>query len=339
MSRKRLIILILVLVVVASVGIGIAIRIARKGVPRLSPAITLEGSVLKQDPDPSKRTPIPDVAVTATRGETEVDKKTDPTGYFNISLNSGIESGANLTLTFVKEGYKTIQMTPNQPGDQLYLVQMEPVAAPPAVRMQRVQAPAKLSSIKDVRVRYSFKDQSTIPVGAIAKEFLAPNKGNIPCRDQKPCSPDGKWKATATILPIDADPGNEFRNVRVSCIAGPCHFLKVDPGVTEHTARLKISVLNWSDTAAFLVEGDEIRTMVTNIVRQSYPFVIGNTMSFALPPSSESVSIEANLDGKSIIFPLGPTLNLSWADCNVDTSTGGDKTYRCQLKPGFQFQQ
>jgi hypothetical protein len=107
--------------------------------------------------------------------------------------------------------------------------------------------------------------------------------------------------------------------------------------VTEHATKLRISVLNWSDSSAFLVEGDVIRTMVTNIVRQSYPFIIGNTMSFALPPSSESVSIEANFDGKLIIFPLGPTLALSWADCNVDTSTGGDKTYRCQLKPGYQF--
>ncbi|MFL6416212.1 MAG: carboxypeptidase-like regulatory domain-containing protein [Bryobacteraceae bacterium] len=337
MSRKRIVILISVSVVVASVGIGIALRVAKKGVPRLNPAITIEGSVLKQDTDPSKRTPIPDVTITATRGETEVVKKTDPTGYFNMWFNGGIDTGADLTLTFVREGYKTIQMTPSNPGDQLYIVQMEPLSAPNAMRAQHVQAPAKVTSIKDVRVRYSFKDQSTIPVGAIAKEFLAPNKGNIPCQNHKPCSPDGKWKATQTILPIDTEPGNEFRNVRVSCIAGPCHFLTVDPGMTEHAARLKISVLNWSDTAAFLVEGDVIRTMVTNIVRQSYPFIIGNTMSFALPPSSQTVSIEANLDGKLIVFPLGPALNISWADCNVDTSTSGDKTYRCQLKPGYQF--
>jgi hypothetical protein len=337
MSRKRLVILVTVIVLVVSVGIGIAVRVARKGVPRLTPAIRLEGSVLKQDADPSKRTPIPVVTVTATRGETEVVRQTDPTGYFDVSFAGGIESGADLNLTFVKAGYKTVQLTPSNPGDQLYIVQMEPVAEPAPLRTQRVQAPAKLSTIKDVRVRYSFKDQSTIPVGAIAKEFLAPNKGNIPCRNQQPCSPDGKWKATLTILPIDTEPGNEFRNVRVSCIAGPCHFLKVDPGVTEHATRLKISVLNWSDTSAFLVEGDVIRTMVTNIVRQSYPFVLGNTMNFALPASSESVSIEANLDGKLIIFPLGPTLSLSWADCNVDTSAGGDKTYRCQLKPGYQF--
>lgn len=337
MSRTRLTILIVLLVLVSSAGVWVAVRVAGKRVPRLSPPITLEGSVLKQDADPSKRTPIPEVTVTAMRGNTEVIQKTDPTGYFTVSLSGGIESGADLSLTFVKEGYKTIQMTPNQPGDQLYIVQMEPVSAPAALKMQRVQAPAKISSIKDVRVRYSFKDHSTIPVGAIAKEFLAPNKGNIPCRDQAPCSPDGKWKATTTILPIDTDPGNEFRNVRISCIAGPCHFLKVDPGITEHVTRLKISVLNWSDTAAFLVEGDVIRTMVTNIVRQSYPFIIGNTMSFALPPTSESLSIEANVDGKLIIFPVGPTLDLSWANCNVDTSTAGDKTYRCQLKPGYEF--
>src|SRR5437764_1365064 len=337
MSPRRIKIIVIVSVLVVSVAVLIAVRLARRGVPRIHPAITLDGSVLKQDADPSKRTPIPGVTVTATRGETEVVRQTDPTGYFDVSFAGGIESGADLNLTFVKTGYKTEQLTASNPGDQLYIVQMEPFAEPAPLRTQRVQAPAKLSTIKDVRVRYSFKDQSTIPVGAIAKEFLAPNKGNIPCRNQQPCSPDGKWKATLTILPIDTEPGNEFRNVRVSCIAGPCHFLKVDPGVTEHATRLKISVLNWSDTAAFLVEGDVIRTMVTNMVRQSYPFIIGNTMSFALPPTSESLSIEANVDGKLIIFPLGPTLDLSWADCNVDTSTAGDKTYRCQLKPGYEF--
>ena len=336
-SPKRLKILIAVAVLIAVVSIGIAIGVARKGVPRLNPPITLEGSVLRQDADPTKRTPLPEVTVIATRAQTEVIQKTDPTGYFNVAFSGGIESGADLTLTFVKTGYKTIQMTPSNPGDQLYVVQMEPVAAPAQPRTAREQVPAKITTIKDVRVRYSVRDESTISVGAIAKEFMAPNKGNIPCRNLKPCSPDGKWKATLTILPIDTDPGNEFRNIRVSCIAGPCHFLKLDHPLVEHSTKLKISVLNWSDTAAFLVEADVVRTMVANIVRRSYPFTLGNTMNFALPPSSEAVSIEASLDGKQIVFPLGPTPNLSWADCNVDASTEGDKTYRCQLKPGYEF--
>src|SRR5438445_4367012 len=116
MSRKRLTILIAVAVLMASVGVGVAVRVARKGVPRMTPPITLEGSVLKQDPDPSKRTPLPGVTVTATRGETEVVRQTDPTGYFNVGFSGGIESGADLTMTFVKAGYKTIQMTPAHPG-------------------------------------------------------------------------------------------------------------------------------------------------------------------------------------------------------------------------------
>src|SRR5689334_6730526 len=339
MSPRRIKIIVIVSVLVVLVAVGIALRVARTGVPRMHPPITLEGSILNQDADPSKRTPIPGVTVTATRGETELVTQADPTGYFHLSFSGGIEGGKDLTLTFVKTGYKTVQMTPTNPGDQLYIVQMEPVE-PPArlVRAQREQPPAKVTAIKDVRVRYSFKSESTISVSAVAKEFMAPNKGNIPCRNLRPCSPDGKWKATLTILPIDTDPGNEFRNVRVSCIAGPCHFLRIDPPAFENGGtKLKISVLNWSDTAAFLVEADVVRRMVTNVVRQSYPFILGNTMNFALPPTSEAVSIEANVDGKLIIFPLGPTLDVSWADCNVATSTGGDQTYRCQLKAGYQF--
>src|SRR5947199_9229187 len=120
---------------------------------------------------------------------------------------------------------------------------LEPAAR--LVRAQREQPPAKLTAIKDVRVRYSFKSESTISVSAVAKEFMAPNKGNIPCRNLNPCSPDGKWKATLTILPIDTDPGNEFRNVLVSCIAVPCHFLRIDPTAIENDAtKLKISWFN-----------------------------------------------------------------------------------------------
>src|SRR3954449_10421054 len=100
MSPRRMKIVIVVAVLAVTVAVAIAVRVARKGVPRLNPAITLEGSVLKQDADPSKRTPIPDVTVTAARGETEVNMKTDPTGYFHISFNGGIETGAELTLTF-----------------------------------------------------------------------------------------------------------------------------------------------------------------------------------------------------------------------------------------------
>lgn len=320
------------------VGVFVTLKVRKTGVPHLSPAITVEGSVLKEDVDPSKRTPLPGVTVRAERGETEVTAQSDPTGYFSVRLEAAIESGATLTLSFEKAGYRRVEMVPTQPGDQLYIVQMQLLEKKPELTLARGEPPAKTVTIKDVRVRYSFKDQSTISVGTVAKEFVATNKGNVPCRDQKPCSPDGRWKATLTVLPLDAERGNEFRNVRVSCVAGPCHFVKVETNATEKpTARVTVSVLNWSDPTAFLLESDVIRTMATDNVRQAYPFILGDTMSFALPPNSQGLSIEANLDGKLIIFPVGPALKLSWADCSEDTSPDGSRTFRCQLKPGYGF--
>jgi hypothetical protein len=60
-------------------------------------------------------------------------------------------------------------------------------------------------------------------------------------------------------------------------------------------------------------------------------------MNFALPPSSEGPCIEADLDGQYIVFPMGPALIVSIANCSVEVSPDGNKLYRCQLKPGYQF--
>jgi hypothetical protein len=102
---------------------------------------------------------------------------------------------------------------------------------------------------------------------------------------------------------------------------------------------VKISVLNWSDTAVFLVEADVTRTAVTETIRRSYPTIIGETMSFALPGAAEGPTIEAALNGEEIVFPLGPKLILSWATCSVEVPPDQNRTYRCELKPGYQFPQ
>ena len=64
------------------------------------------------------------------------------------------------------------------------------------------------------------------------------NKGNVPCAGQPPCSPDGKWKANLGSLSLDAGEKNqEFRNVRVSCIAGPCPFSAIEVDHFSHGGR------------------------------------------------------------------------------------------------------
>ena len=60
---------------------------------------------------------------------------------------------------------------------------------------------------------------------------------------------------------------------------------------------------------------------------------------FALPANAEGPSVVADLNAEEIVFPLGPKLILSWATCSVEVAPGGNKIYRCELKPGYQFQQ
>ena len=66
--------------------------------------------------------------------------------------------------------------------------------------------------------------------------------------------------------------------------------------------------------------------------------ILGRALNFTLPPSAQGPSIEAELNGVTIIFPVGTNTSLSWADCEVRTAKDATKTYRCGLKPGYRFQ-
>ena len=47
---------------------------------------------------------------------------------------------------------------------------------------------------------------------------------------------------------MDAGEGNEFRNARTSCIAGPCPFTKIeDEDFAQNGRTINVSARNWSD--------------------------------------------------------------------------------------------
>jgi hypothetical protein len=166
------------------------------------------------------------------------------------------------------------------------------------------------------------------------------NTANVSCNHQAPCSPDGKWKASSASESLDAGADNTFSNVRASCIAGPCPFTRIDSSGFIHGGRnITVSALNWSDTATFLMDAEVYHTAINSNVRQLYPVIFGRALNFTLPPTQEGVSLEAEIDGSPMVFPLGPALNLSWATCTVRTDTEKEKTtvYGCELKPGYRF--
>jgi hypothetical protein len=65
--------------------------------------------------------------------------------------------------------------------------------------------------------------------------------------------------------------------------------------------------------------------------------IIDQAMNFTLPPSAEGPSIEAKLDGSPIVFPLGLTPDVSWANCSTRTIQDQTRLFWCELKPGYRF--
>ena len=126
--------------------------------------------------------------------------------------------------------------------------------------------------------------------------------------------------------------------MRVSCIAGPCPFTKTESdGFSRGGRRISVSLRAWSDSVTFLVEAEVVRTMLSDTIRQAYPSIFGRDMTFTLPPTGQGPSIEAEVNGLEIVFPLGPDLSLSWASCSVQVASNRTKLYSCELKRGYRF--
>jgi hypothetical protein len=256
--------------------------------------------------------------------------RSDAAGFFQIILPRGFRREQVVDLRFRHPDYLPLQLTENV-GNPPAVVHLIPVVHSAAVSRAA-------TTVANVRVRYSARTTEYENVGSTVKLFEVVNSGSIPCNGQMPCSPDGKWKAATSSVTIDAGTGNQFRNPRVSCIAGPCPFTEVESeGLSQDHRVFSVSARNWSETATFLIEAEVFRVLPEDIVRRLYPVIFGNVLNFTLPGEAEGPSIEADLEGNAIIFPLGPDVCLSWADCTVRTGSAQAKAYRCELKPGYRF--
>ncbi|HTB96587.1 MAG TPA: carboxypeptidase-like regulatory domain-containing protein [Terracidiphilus sp.] len=303
--------------------------------------LTLQGAVIRKASDPRNQLPIEGTTITAIHDQTTVTAQSDASGYFRITFPELIWPGQSVSLNFRHDGYKTqdrlTQIQFRSTGKRLLVVALEPDAES-ASEPHPDGRPA--SVIANIRVRYTENLESDQNIGSAVKTFQVENHANIPCRHQAPCSPDGSWKASTGSATLDAGPGNEFRNIRVSCIAGPCPFTRIDSSGFEHAGRvITASATDWSDTATFLFEAEVYHTAISSSVRYSYPVIFGRTLNFTLPPTQEGLSIDADLDGARMVFPMSPDLELSWATCGARTSADNEKStvYLCELKPGYRF--
>jgi len=317
----------IVVVGVALVGTTLLLWRARKTRP-----VLLIGAVIRQDTDPNKQLPIADVQITADSGLAPAGSSSDATGFFSLTLRKWVRVGEPITLKFRHPDYQPLDLK-EFVGSKLYVAHMLPVAHGSVSQPNHPEVVAA-----NVLVRYSMKTTTAMNVGSAVKAFQVVNKGDIACKGQHPCSPDGRWKAALDSASLDAGEGNEFQNARASCIAGPCPFTRIESNDLSEGGRIvSVTARDWSDTATFLLEAEVFHPMASDIIRESYPVIFGQALNFTLPADAQGVSIQAEMSGQTIIYPLGPDLYLSWADCNARTNKDQTKVYRCQLKPGYRF--
>lgn len=295
---------------------------------------TIEGATITESDNPHKQAPIPNVVVTATASGYTTTAKSQISGFFRLPLAREWKAGQSITITFRADNFQPLQQTV-VPGSDLVIARLLPLDT--NQKSNKDAGPS--TSISNVRVRYSTEYITTTNIGGIAPTMDVPNQGNIPCDSAADCSPDGKWKASIAAKTLDAGEDNQYINIRVSCIAGPCPFTQIlDDGFAKPSRLMHLKIKNWSDTTTFLIEAEVSRTQRSNFVREAYPAIFGQAMTFTLPSGAQGLSILADLNGHSIVFPVGPALRLSWAVCNVEPSPGGSKLFRCELKPGYRFQ-
>ena len=328
-----------ILAVAAVVVILLLLRAHRLESIKVRRSIPIEGAVIQRDADTKNEVPIADVVVTASDGVTSATTRSEASGYFKLVLENGLLSGNPVIVSFRHPNYEPLDLNMQigrlQTPEELYIAPMIPIPPKTVTRSSRPEV-----VVSNVRVRYTINSRTDTNVGSAVRTFQVVNTGNVPCNHQAPCSPDGKWKASSASAALDAGADNTFSNVRASCIAGPCPFTRIDSSGFIHGGRnISVSALNWSDTATFLMEAEVYHTAINSNVRQLYPVIFGRTLNFTLPPTQEGVSLEAEIDGSPMVFPLGPTPNLSWATCTVRTDAEKEKTtvYGCELKPGYRF--
>lgn len=298
--------------------------------PNVIVPMSIRGAIIQQETDPTKQLPISDIEVTAENNAALTGATSDSSGFFSLSLRPEIIPGTPIVLKFRSSEYKPLDLNVTA-GDEIYVARMAPIRREAQNRVPEV-------TVTGISVRYSIETATAINVGSAVKTFQIVNTGNVPCEGKPPCSPGMKWKAAIGSATLDAGEGKEFRNARLSCIAGPCPFTTIEADNFSRGGRtISASVRNWSDTTTFLLEADVFRRQVGDAIRQSYPVIIDQAMNFTLPPSAEGPSIEAKIDGSAIVFPLGPTPILSWANCSVRTGQDQARLFWCELKPGYRF--
>jgi hypothetical protein len=324
----------LAIAIAAGLVLAIAVLLVVRRNVRIETVALITGAVIAENKDPHLQRPIRNANVIAESGASVWKVVSEASGLFRLRLDPPVAAGDIVVLKVEHPDYHPFAITTGA-GDQIYVVRLTPTTGASEIATTGPQ-----TRISNVRVRYATRITSTNTVGAAVRTFDIVNTANVPCANRKPCSPDGKWRATVGSLSLDAgDQHQQFRNVRVSCIAGPCPFTAIESDRFSRGGHsITVSVRNWSDPVTYLLEAEVAHTMESEMIRYTYPVTFGRSMNFTLPATASGPSIEADVDGSQVVFPFGPELRLSWALCRFESGSEGNKQYRCELKAGYHFE-
>lgn len=332
MKAKRIVLSVAICATAATVAVVVVLRFTH-WTPRI---VTLQGAVIRRDTDPRKQLPVAGVMITVSDSKSKVTTVSGETGYFNVKFPERIWPREIVKLAFRHPDYlpvdKNLLIGIHVKVTQLSVIPMTSTAAPPPPPGPHPTA------IHEIRIRYTVNDRTDTDVGSAVHVFEVANKGNTPCNQGDLCSPNGLWKEAKDSVTLDAGAGNVFRNVRASCIAGPCPFTRIDSsGFDTDAQKIVVSAVNWSDTATFLVEAEVYQESIVSKLRIAYPVEYGRDLHFTAPPTAEGVTIEADVGNTPTVFPLGPDLYMNWGICNSRKGPNNDTIYQCELKPGYSF--
>jgi hypothetical protein len=313
--------------ILLAVGVEVRNRVRRPTVSLIA------GAVIAAQNDVKLQRPISNAKVAANVLGTTAGSVSEVSGLFRLKFEPPVAAGEPIQLTVTHPDYRPF-VTSVPAGEQNLVIRLTPAPAVPQVNVGE----QKQQSVSNIRIRYTTRSTAITIAGTAVRTLTIRNRANVPCDGQPPCSPDHRWKAAVDSLTLDAGEQKQFRNVRVSCIAGPCPFSALQSDRLSRGGRvITVSVKNWSDPVTYLLEAEVMQTTKSETVRYTYPAVFARAMNFTLPPDASGLSIECDLNGSPIVFPLGPQLRLSWATCRLETGRDDSKQIQCHLKPGYRF--
>ena len=207
----------------------------------------MTGAVVADNKDPHLQRPISNASITIRYGADSWKSVSEVSGLFRVRLNPTVSADETLDVRVEHPDYHPFAMM-MAARDRIYVIRMTPKP------VSEDAAGSRSTTLSNIRIRYATRTTSTTTIGTAVRTFDVVNTGNVECAGRPPCSPDGKWKATVRSFSLDAgEQQKQFRNVRVSCIAGPCPFTQIEQDRFSRGGRnITVSVRNWSDPVTYV---------------------------------------------------------------------------------------